>query len=115
MICSLLLRHRTETEFLQQKLFYQSMDLFLRSLNPSPLTLDQYVARPHAKVVFTDDERSEIDFILEDMNLTRRAALRVSSFSALPQLMRGTELIVTLPKFIEQTFMQEFASCSFTL
>ena len=99
------------TEFLQQKLFASQWICFYDPSTPPPLTLDQYVARPHAKVVFTDDERSEIDLILTDMNLTRRAALRVSSFSALPQLMRGTELIVTLPKFIEQTFMREFSSC----
>lgn len=100
------------TEFIQRKLFEDRWVCFYDPSTPAPTTLDQYLARRHAKVVFSEDERSMIDVLLHDMGKKRRIALRVESFSALASLMRGTDLVIALPQFSGNSFMSGFASCS---
>ena len=99
------------TEFMVQKLFEDRWVCFYDPAFAAPLDMAQYVARPHAKVVFSDDEVSEIDRVLSAKGQSRRIALRVDSFSALSELMRGTEMVISLPQIIERSFMRRFASC----
>ena len=98
-------------EFVQQKLFEDHWVCFYDASTPPPATLDQYLARPHVKIVFSTNEHSIIDAILEEQGKSRRIALRVASFSALSSMMRGTDLVIALPQRIETTFMRGFASC----
>lgn len=99
------------TEFIQTRLFADDWVCFHDPSTAPPLSLAAYTARPHAKVVFSDDERSQIDDILLKKGLERRMALRIASFSALPSLMRGTDLVIALPRFIRLSFMRGFAHC----
>ena len=99
------------TEFVQQKLFESEWACFFDPSAEPPLSLDHYLARPHAKVIFSKDEKSVIDVLLDDMGLKRRIALRVESFSALTSLMRGTDLVIALPRMISVGFLQGFSSC----
>lgn len=99
------------TEFIQRKLLKDDWVCFYDPDTPAPRTLQQYLARPHAKVVFTENEKSMIDALLEKKGKTRRIALRVSSFSALRGLMGGTDIIITLPRMSAKPFLTDFAVC----
>lgn len=99
------------TEFIQQKLFEDEWVCFYDPSTAPPLTLDQYLSRPHAKVVFKENDKSLIDEILERKGKTRRTALKVGNFSALHRLMIDTDLIISMPRLIEKTFMSSFAVC----
>lgn len=99
-------------EFIQRKLFSDNWVCFFDPTSkPIPDTLASYLRRPHAKIIFTDNEKSQLDDILKSKNLSRRISLQVSRFYALPSLMRGTDLVVTLPSKIKQTIMSEFNTC----
>jgi DNA-binding transcriptional LysR family regulator len=98
-------------DFMQKKLLEDHWCCFYNPSTKPPSTMDQYLARPHAKVVFSHNERSAIDSELDGMGKTRRIALLVESFSALSSLMQGTDLIIALPKLTGQTVMRGFASC----
>lgn len=112
--CDLLISPNPPTglEFIQKKLFSDDWVCFFDpASSPLPDTLNNYLKRPHAKIIFTDDEKSQLDTILKEKNLDRRISLQVSRFYALPSLMRGTNLVVTLPSKIKQTIMHEFNTC----
>ena len=98
-------------EFIQRKLFKDHWVCFYDPDSGSPELLQDYIARPHAKVVFTKDESSMLDQILEKMGYERHIALRVSSFSALPSLMRGTDIVIAQPRHISSTIMRNFSHC----
>jgi len=98
-------------DFMQKKLLQDPWCCFYSPKTPAPVTLDQYLARPHAKVIFSHDERSTIDDTLDSMGKSRRIALRVESFSALSSLMYGTDLIIALPELTALTVMKGFATC----
>jgi DNA-binding transcriptional LysR family regulator len=98
-------------EFIQRKLFKDNWVCFYDPDSGSPEKLDDYLKRPHAKVVFTSDESSALDKMLESQSLSRHIALRVSSFSALPALMRGSDIVIALPYHIGDTIMRDFAHC----
>ncbi len=102
-------------EFIKKKLFDDDWVCFFDPSTPSPRTLQQYISRDHVKVVFSNDERSVIDVALAKLGKERRVALRVESFSALPSMMQGTDLIIALPKIIERSLMKGFSSCPLPL
>jgi len=99
-------------EFIQKRLFADDWSVFYAPGGAAPRTLEDYCARPHAKVVFGDDDSSMIDHQLAQQGVARKVHLRVDSFLALPTLMRNSDLIVTLPKMAAKTFMAGFSHCS---
>ncbi len=98
-------------EFIQRILFKDTFVCFFDSGSGSPEQLADYLKRPHAKVVFTSDEISALDRVLNSKGLDRHIALRVASFSALPAMMRGTDIVIALPRLVSNTIMREFSHC----
>lgn len=100
------------TEFMQQPILEDSYACFydLETVT-APETLEDYVARPHAKVVFTDDEESQLDRLLLPTYGRRRIVLKVANFAALASLLPGTDVIATLPSRLGQTTLRHLA-CS---
>lgn len=66
---------------------------------PGPLTLDEYCARPHALVSFSGDLSGNIDTDLANLGRCRKVALAVPQFGSLRALLRGTEMIATVPDY----------------
>jgi LysR family transcriptional regulator, mexEF-oprN operon transcriptional activator len=66
---------------------------------PGPLTLDEFCARPHAMVSFSGDLTGNIDLDLARVGRSRKVVLGVPQFSGLRALLKGTELISTVPDY----------------
>lgn len=80
----------------------------LRTIKPSvirandglgPLTLDQYCARPHALISMSGDLCGKIDQDLAVVGRKRQIALAVPHFTALGALLRGSDMIATVPDY----------------
>lgn len=97
------------SEFKQQKLFEDEYVCFFDpKCTDAPKTLDDYLSRHHARIVFSTIETNLIDQLLSTMGKNRRVALQVPSFAGLPGLMKGTELIALLPSSIRESIMIDF-------
>ena len=96
------------TEFIQKKIFEDPWVCFRDPSTSPPKTMKQYLARDHVKVVFGENDKTMVDEKLDKLGYQRKTKLRVSSFSALSSLMRGTELIITLPSLARKNMMQGF-------
>ncbi|MGI4840462.1 MAG: LysR substrate-binding domain-containing protein [Janthinobacterium lividum] len=66
---------------------------------PGPLTLDEYCERPHAMVSFSGDLSGNIDLDLAKVGRSRRVVLGVPQFNGLRALLKGTDLIATVPDY----------------
>ncbi|WP_249674320.1 LysR family transcriptional regulator [Pseudomonas abieticivorans] len=66
---------------------------------PGPMSLDEYCERPHAMVSFSGDLSGNIDLDLARVGRTRRVVLGVPQFSGLRSLLKGTDLIATVPDY----------------
>ncbi|MEE3000743.1 MAG: LysR family transcriptional regulator [Pseudomonadota bacterium] len=96
-------------EFKQQKLFKDEFVCFFDpEITKSPKTLDDYLLRQHARIVFSSIETNPIDQLLSSMGKNRRVSLQVPSFAGLPELMKGTELLAILPSSIKNSIMSDF-------
>jgi len=97
------------SEFKQQKLFEDEFVCFFDpKCTDAPKTLDDYLSRHHARIVFSAIETNLIDQLLSTMGKNRRVSLQVPSFAGLPGLMKGTELIALLPSSIRKSIMIDF-------
>ena len=68
----------------------------MRSGHPlanEPLTLEHYLAADHLVVSLSGDPRSFVDDLLQQQGLSRRVAMTVNHFSALPRMLNRTNLI----------------------
>ena len=65
----------------------------------TPLTLDEYCARPHVLVSHTANVSGFADEWLAEIGRTRQVVLSVPQYSALPALLVGTDLIASLPDY----------------
>lgn len=77
------------------------------------LSLEEFVAHPHALVTFRGDLTSAIDEQLAGLGRARRVVIGVSRFSALPELLASAPLIATVPQPIAARFARDhgLASC----
>jgi DNA-binding transcriptional LysR family regulator len=62
------------------------------------LTLEAYLALPHALVTITGRGGGAIDAALERAGRSRRVALRIQNFLAAPWLIAGSDLAIILPR-----------------
>ena len=79
------------------------------SARSAPRQLSSFSAAPHAMATLGGTTTSQIDAALAAQGLRRRVALTVSSLESLPSMMRGSDLITTLPRRIGQGLMRDFA------
>lgn len=99
------------TEFFCTRLLDDSFVCFYDpTQTKAPTTLEDYLARPHAKVVFSADEPSHIDRVLASSGKHRRFALIASGFNAIATLLPGTDIVTTLPSRLSQTSLAHLAT-----
>lgn len=81
--------------------------------DPEMISADEvrcdFSALPHASVRFSLSGTPLEERIFEDHGITRNVKLEVSSFEALPSLMRGTRLIAILPSRLAADLFADFA------
>ncbi|WP_407313557.1 LysR substrate-binding domain-containing protein [Pseudomonas sp. nanlin1] len=65
----------------------------------TPLTLDEYCARPHVLVSHTANTSGIADEWLHEIGRSRHVVLSVPQFSSLPALLAGTDLLAGLPDY----------------
>lgn len=61
----------------------------------TPLDLPEYLARPHMRVTVGLQDDSEIDMGLARLGHKRRIAVQIPHWSSAPELVRGTDLVLT--------------------
>ncbi|WP_210210388.1 LysR family transcriptional regulator [Altericroceibacterium spongiae] len=59
------------------------------------LSLDRYLERPHVRVTVALEDDSEIDDALARLGHKRRIAVQIPHWSAAPEMVRGTDLVLT--------------------
>lgn len=62
------------------------------------IELDDYLAHPHVVVSMRDPSPSIVDTTLADLGLTRRVAVRTTSFVSNLSMLAGTDLIASVPR-----------------
>ncbi|MCK6103782.1 MULTISPECIES: LysR family transcriptional regulator [unclassified Brevundimonas] len=61
----------------------------------APASLQAYLSRPHIAVSASPEDNGEVDAALAAQGLTRRVAITLPHWSVAPQLVRGSDLILT--------------------
>ncbi len=102
---------RDSEDIMGQQLFTETFTCFYdaKAVDP-PRGLEAYVQAQHARVSFTNENRSLVDEMLIKTGYQRNFTLEVPGFIALSTLMRGTPLIATLPSRLGHFIMSDFAS-----
>ena len=99
------------TEFMQRRILKDAFVCFFDpAVTTAPIDVADYMARPHAKVIFSDDEESALDRTLQPTFGKRRICLKVTSFAAIASMLPGTDLIATLPSRLRFTMLKHLAS-----
>ena len=74
-------------------------------------TTSEYVAANHAVVDFGSGKKSIVDSTLEASLLERNIRIFASNIEALAHLMRGTDMVATMPSKLKFSAFSEFAVC----
>jgi len=95
-----------ESDLMQQSLFEDHHLCVYDPLKQSaPQTVDEYCAAPHAVMLPGHFEPTEIDRQLQELGKGRSVVVAAPSFAMLAALVRGTEIIATMPsRLIEPLF-----------
>ena len=94
----------------QQKLFEgRYVTFYDPETRDAPETLDDFVAAPHAMALLGGSEYSDVDQQLGKQGLRRKKSLIVDQLQTLPSMMKGTELVSTLPVGFSPRLMKDFA------
>lgn len=95
--------------YYQQRLFNRSYVCVARTDHPtigSTLSLKQYLAAPHAIVSAPGTGHEVVERVLADKGYTRRVALHVTHFLAIPLIVANTDLVVTIPTMLAESYLQ---------
>lgn len=91
----------------QQILFQESFVCIASARHPrlsARPSLEQFLAEPHALIAPHGVTSGVVDVALETMGLARRVALTVPTYLVAPSVIAGTDLVLTLPRRIVDTF-----------
>lgn len=91
----------------QQDLFSRSYVCLVRRDHPtvgSHISLDEYLTMPHAVVTATGSGHGVIESVLSKKGYQRRVALHLSHFLAIPLIISSTDLIVTIPTMLAESY-----------
>lgn len=92
----------------QQQLFRRSYVCMVRQDHPSigdTISLEDYLAMPHAVVSAPGSGHDIIENTLTKKGYQRRVALRLSHFLAIPLIVASTDLIVTIPTMLAESYV----------
>lgn len=93
----------------RQVLFKDGFACLVRSDHPQvgqSLSLEEYITLPHLLVAPLGGSVGVVDGLLAERGLSRRIAMRMPHFLLAPHVIARSDLILTLPSRIAQTFVQ---------
>lgn len=97
-------------ELMTQKLMSDRMVSFYDPVvRTAPRDLQAYIDAPHALVSFADAEPSRTDQALARLGHRRNIVYLAPSFDGLPNFVRGTDILASLPAMLGGTLMRDFA------
>jgi DNA-binding transcriptional LysR family regulator len=101
----------------RQSLFSEKMRCFYDANfhTTPPDTLERYCAVKHARVLLGANDSSLLDDLLRQAGWSRHTVLQVPTFASIPNLIRGTDVIATLPSRLSGRMMNGFAQCDLAL
>ncbi|MFC3106407.1 LysR family transcriptional regulator [Undibacterium arcticum] len=94
--------------YYQQRLFNRSYVCLIRPDHPvikDALSLKQYLAASHAIVSAPGTGHDVVERVLTEKGLKRRIALHVTHFLAIPLIVANTDLIVTIPTMLAESYL----------
>lgn len=94
--------------YYQQRLYNRSYVCVTRSDHPEigdTLSLKQYLAASHAIVSAPGTGHDVVERVLADKGYTRRIALQVTHFLAIPLIVANTDLVVTIPTMLAESYL----------
>jgi DNA-binding transcriptional LysR family regulator len=86
-----------------QTLFTEDFVSVVRANHPiaqTEVTLDSYIAWPHALITINNSLSSPVDRALAELGLKRKIMLRIPQFLAAPFIVAQTDFILTIPRRI---------------
>lgn len=86
--------------------------LFDKSGGCAALSLDDYLTRPHVRVAVAPQDDSEVDDALARIGRKRRIAVQIPHWSAAPDLLSGTDLLLTAAKRSIEHLGKQSLQCS---
>lgn len=87
------------------KVLRRSDWVVLRDATTAPVTdVAAFCARPHALITPQGDLSGFADAALADLGLTRRVEIGITGFALLRDILRGSDLLATVPDFVARTF-----------
>ncbi len=78
-------------------------------------SIEEYCAADHASLFFGGRRRTTIEQALDSASLTRTVRLRAPSPAVLAEMVKGTDLIITLPSRLKDSVFKDFACCPLPL
>lgn len=72
----------------------------------NPLTLAEVLACAHIGITVSDAEVERVDFMLGDIAARRKVRARLPYFYAAPEVLRGSDLVMTLPMRAARRFAE---------
>lgn len=94
--------------YYQQRLYNRSYVCVARSDHPvigRTLSLKQYLAASHAIVSAPGTGHDVVERVLSEKGYTRRVALHVTHFLAIPLIVANTDLVVTIPTMLAESYL----------
>lgn len=91
----------------KRKLLRRIEPRILRADNSdTPLTLDEFCARPHVQVSYTANVHGIVDEYLASIGRERRVVLSIPQFSSLPAALKGTDLLASCPDYAAKALLE---------
>ncbi len=94
--------------YYQQRLFNRSYVCITRTDHPDigdTLSLKQYLAASHAIVSAPGTGHDVVERVLAEKGYKRRIALHVTHFLAIPLIVANTDLVVTIPTMLAESYL----------
>jgi DNA-binding transcriptional LysR family regulator len=94
--------------YYQQRLFTRSYVCIARTNHPEigdTLSLEQYLAASHAIVSSPGTGHDVVEHMLRTLGYQRRIALHVTHFLAIPLIVANTDLLVTIPTMLAESYL----------
>lgn len=94
-----------ETDFYSRQLLKQGYVCVFRPDHPlagASMSLDDFLAADHAVVTAAGTGHAPIDDLIESQSIKRKVKLRVPNYASLELLLRGNDLIATVPEALIQ-------------
>jgi DNA-binding transcriptional LysR family regulator len=101
--------------FFQRRLFKHTYVCLFRRNHPlakSPMTLEQFCALEHVRVVAANTGHGAVDALMETLGIQRRMRLAVPHFIAVGHILQSTDLIATVPLRFAERCIEPFGLVS---